>query len=143
MKGAWRHFWTITCSSFTSAVLCSILFSSCGLMAPLNNSLVLELLCMCVSTALGMAAADKILDVANVETLLPEVLLRFGICYVLIFSEGALFQMFPFDFRHMAEVLPVLVPTYAVTHFAAYRMSVACASEINHKIEQETKSQKS
>ncbi|MBE6722870.1 MAG: DUF3021 domain-containing protein [Ruminococcaceae bacterium] len=142
MKRIIREIFVITCCSYTAVTMLFVMFSNFNMTEPLSNEIALMLLCMCFSTALGMLAADKIIDAVNIETLLPEILLRMGICYVIVFFEGALFHMFPFDIRHLFGISPILLPVYFLTHFATYHVNVECANEINKKIKSENEKTK-
>lgn len=137
MKSALKEIAVITCCSFTGVTVLFALLSHFDLAIPLSNTIALQIFCMCISTGLGMVAADKIIDAVKIETLMPEILLRLGICYVVVFFEGALFGMFSFNATALLKIAPILLPVYIVTHFATYYVSATCANEINDKIKQE------
>ena len=142
MKRIIQEIFVITCCSYMGVTMLFVLFSNFNMTEPLSNEIALQILCMCFSTALGMLIADKIIDAVNIETLLPEILLRMGICYAIVFFEGVLFHMFPFGIHPLLGISPILLPVYFLTHFATYHVNVECANEINKKIKSENEKTK-
>jgi len=124
----------ITCSSFTAIVMLFALFSTFDIVPELSKSIVLQLFTMAGSIAVLMFFTDKIEDKLDVSSITVDALIRVFICYIVVFAEGSLFGMFPFGWEAIADISPVLIPTFVITYVIGYFTLVECANVINKNI---------
>lgn len=124
----------ITCSSFTAIVLLFALFSTFEMVPELTKSIILQLFTMAVSIAVLMFFSERIEDKLAVSSMAADVLIRVLICYSVVFVEGSLFGMFPFGWKAIANISPVLIPTIVITYTIGYFTIVDSANDINKNI---------
>lgn len=124
----------ITCSSFTAIVLLFALFSTFDMVPELSKSIVLQLFTMAVSIAVLMFFSEKIEDKLAVSSMAVDALIRVLICYIVVFVEGCLFGMFPFGWKAIAYISPVLIPAFVITYAIGYFTIVDYANAINKNI---------
>ncbi len=126
----------ITCSSFTAIVLLFALFSTFNMVPELSKSIVLQLFTMAVSISVLMFFGEKLSDKLVVSSMAVDALIRVLICYLVVFVEGCLFGMFPFGWKAIAYISPILIPGFVITYAIGYFTIVDCANEINKNINQ-------
>ncbi len=124
----------ITCSSFTAIVLLFALFSTFDIVPELSKSIVFQLFTMSMSIALLMFISERAEDKLDISSLTVDALIRMLICYIVVFVEGSLFRMFPFSWKAIASISPVLIPTFVITYVIGYFTIVDCANKINKSI---------
>jgi len=124
----------ITCSSFTAIVLLFALFSTFDMVPELSKSIVLQLFTMALSIAVLMFISERIEDKLDVSSIAVDALIRVLICYIVVFVEGYLFRMFPFGWKAIASISPVLIPTILITYAIGYFTIVDYANAINKNI---------
>lgn len=124
----------ITCSSFTAIVLLFALFSTFDMVPELSKSIVLQLFTMALSISVLMFFTEKIGDKLAESSMAVDALIRVLICYIVVFVEGWLFGMFPFGWKAIAYISPVLLPTFVITYAIGYFTIVDFANQINKNI---------
>lgn len=124
----------ITCSSFTAIVLLFALFSTFDMVPELSKNIVLQLFTMALSISVLMFFSDKIGDKLAESWMAVDALIRVFICYIVVFVEGCLFGMFPFGWKAIAYISPVLIPAFVITYTIGYFTIVDFANEINKSI---------
>ena len=124
----------ITCSSFTAIVMLFALFSTFDIVPELSKSIALQLFTMTLSIAVLMFFSEKIEDKLIVSSMAVDALIRVLICYIVVFVEGSLFGMFPFGWKAIAYISPVLIPAFIITYAIGYFTIVDDANAINKNI---------
>lgn len=124
----------IACSSFTAIVLLFALFSTFSMVPELSKSIILQLFIMSASISVLMFIIEKIVHKLDITSMVLDVLIRVLICYFVVFTEGCLFGMFPFEWKAFLYISPVLIPTFIITYAVYYFMLVDYANEINARI---------
>ncbi|WP_069999106.1 DUF3021 family protein [Cellulosilyticum sp. I15G10I2] len=124
----------ITCTSFTAIVLLFALFSTFDMVPELSKSIILQLFAMASSISVLMFISDKIAHKLDINSIVIDALIRVLICYFVVFTEGSLFGMFPFEWKAFAYISPVLIPTFIATYAIYYFTLVDYANEINERI---------
>jgi hypothetical protein len=124
----------ITCSSFTAIVLIFALLSEFYIVPELSRAIILQLFAMAFTIALLMFLLETIEYRLDAFSLLTDTLFRVLIGYTVVFLEGGLFGMFPFEWKAFAYISPVLIPAYIITYLISYITCVECANAINQSI---------
>lgn len=124
----------ITCSSFTAIILLFSLFSTFDMVPELSKSIVLQLFTMAISIAVLMFFSEKFEDKYTVSSTAMDALIGMLICYIVVFVEGCLFGMFPFGWKAIAYISPVLIPAFVITYAIGYFTIVDDANAINKNI---------
>ena len=121
----------ITCTSYTVAsVLASLLsgFDAAPIFAPVT---MLQLFLVTLTIAVLMFIAEKITEKLDSYTLLVDLFVRLAICFGVVFFGGMLFGWFTFSWVSVLQMLPLTLPTFAITYVVAYATIFSYAQNIN------------
>lgn len=125
-----QKFLSITCGSFTVVMLMFMVLSPYGLAPYVTNTTAFQIFIMSVSISIIMVLAEFI----NKDSLILDALIKFFICYAVVFLEGAYFKMNDLSWKGVLQITPALVPAFIITYFIQYLTCVEWADKINKSI---------
>ena len=124
----------VTCTSYTVvSVLASLLsgFDAAPVFAPVT---MLQLFLLTLAISVLMFIAEKIAEKLDFYTLLVDLFVRLAICFGVVFFGGMLFGWFTFSWGSVLQMLPLTLPTFAITYVVAYVTVLTYAQNINEAL---------
>ena len=133
-----RSIMTITCTSFTGAVVISELFRKFGSFDFGKLNFLIPLFLICLSIALLMECYEKITYKFSEKKDIPlpaDAAIRLLICYLTVSAGGVLAGWFSLQWKMLLYVSPFVLPVFIITYFVTYRICSGFADDINKAIE--------
>lgn len=122
-----------TCFGFTAIVMVITVLPVVD-MSDMSKPILQQLFFMALTIAIVMFIAEKIEKKLDVSSLLVDALIRVLICYLVVFVEGGLVGMFPFEWKVLVGISPILLPVFIITYALSYLTNVNYVKGINRLI---------